>query len=52
MLSVHKNIRGFLSATDLYILYINLGYDNFQVLDKCQLGDEVRKKENKLDSTG
>lgn len=23
-----------------------------QALDKCQLGDEVRKKEGKLDSTG
>lgn len=29
-----------------------IGYRDVQVLDKCQLGDEVRKKEGKLDSTG
>jgi hypothetical protein len=34
------------------LLQIYIFCEIFQTLDMCQLGDEVRKKEGKLDSTG
>ena len=33
-------------------MHINFFKETFQALDMCQLGDEVRRKEEKLDSVG
>lgn len=37
---------------DLRIPSVDLAYHDCQVLDMCQLGDEVKSKEGKLDSAG